>query len=105
MKTSIIAVMLLLGVLLRPQMTPGALKGAAVNNAPVIVAVNQGQATARALGPAEMRGVVGGGLVGCYEYKGPEGDLYQTCCVNLWFFSVCATINESALGRLISSIF
>jgi hypothetical protein len=105
MKTYIITAILVLGALLRPQSAPTTDQGLAANGSVAVVSVNETQATPQALRAAEMNAVVGGNMTGCYEYKGPNGDTYGTCCLDLWFISLCVTINESEVGRIVSSIF
>jgi len=105
MKTYIITAILVLGALLRPQSAPTTDQGLAPNGSVAVVSVGQTQTTPQALSTAEMNAVVGGNMSGCYEYKGPDGDTYGTCCLDLWFVSLCVTVNESAVARLVSSVF
>ena len=99
MKTSIIVAMLSVGMLLRPQPTPVVNNGEALNNAVVVTATEQ--ATPQALNKAEMQSAVGAGLTGCYQTKDASGDVYVTCCLDLWIFAICVAVNWSAVERAI----
>jgi hypothetical protein len=105
MKTYIITAILVFGALLRPQSAPTTDQGVASDRSIAVVSVDQTQTTPRALNASEMNTVVGGNLSGCYQYKGADGDTYGICCIDLWIFAVCASVNLSAVDRLVSSVF
>ena len=99
MKTTIITTLLAVGMLLRPQPMPIADNGAIPDN-PVTISATQ-QAAPRVLNTAETKTVVGNGLTGCYQTKAENGDVYVTCCLDLWIFAVCVAVNYSAIQRII----
>jgi hypothetical protein len=105
MKTYIITAILVLGALLRPQSAPTTDQGLAANGSVAVVSVSQTQTTPQPLNAAEMNTAVGGNMTGCFQYKAVDGDTYGICCVDLWIFAVCATVNLSAVDRLTSSLF
>ena len=93
MKTSILTALLVVGILL--QLAPPSTGTAA----------SQHQAMTQTANAVDITNAVGAGLTGCWQYKGIDGDTYDMCCVDLWLFAVCVTVNESAVGRLVNSIF
>lgn len=99
MKTTIFTTLLAVGMLLRPQPIPVA-NNAAMTGNPVTISAIQ-QATPQVLNTAEMTAAVGGGLTGCFQQVAENGDIYGTCCLDLWIFSVCVSVNWSALQRSI----
>jgi hypothetical protein len=99
MKTTIITTLLAVGMLLRPQPMPIADNGAIPDN-PVTISATQ-QTAPQVLNTAEMKTVVGNGLTGCYQTKAENGDVYVTCCLDLWIFAVCVAVNYSAIQRII----
>ena len=103
MKTTIITTLLAVGMLLRPQLIPTTNNGAIPDN-PTAISVAQ-QATPQVLKTAEMNSAVGGGLSGCFDHRDADGDKYTTCCVSLWIFTVCLSINWSAIDRALDSVF
>ncbi len=102
MKTTIITTLLAVGMLLRPQPMPIAGYGAIADN-PAAISATQ-QTTPQVLTSAEMNTVVGNGLTGCYQTKAENGDVYVTCCLDLWIFAICVAVNWSALERIIPFI-
>jgi len=99
MKTTIVTALLAVGMLLRPQPMAVADNGTTPGNS---VAISASQQTApRVLSTAEMKSVVGNGLTGCYQTKSVNGDVYVTCCLDLWIFAVCVAVNYSAIQRII----
>jgi hypothetical protein len=102
MKTTIITTLLAVGMLLRPQPIPTTSNGAIPDN-PMTISVTQ-QATPQVLKTVEMNSAVGSGLTGCFDQRDANGDVYTTCCVDLWVFAVCVSVNWSAIDRLLSSL-
>ncbi len=99
MKTTIITTLLAVGMLLRPQPMPIADNGATLENQ---VAISATQQTApQVLKTAEMNTAVGSGLTGCFQQVAANGDVYGICCVDLWIFAICVSVNWSAIERLI----
>lgn len=104
MKTTIITMILAVGMLLRPQPTPTTAQALVADNATVAGTILQ--TGPQALKTTEMNKAVGGEqLTGCYQTRTADGDVYGTCCVDLWLFTVCVSVNESAVERLINSFF
>ena len=99
MKTTILTTLLAVGMLLRPQSTQIASTGAIQDN-PVTISTVQ-QTAPRVLTAADMNTAVGNGLTGCYQTKAENGDVYVTCCLDLWIFAVCVAVNYSAIQRII----
>jgi hypothetical protein len=99
MKTIILSSLLAVGMLLRPQPMPIANTVAAPDNSVAISATQQ--ATPQVLKTGEMNTAVGNGIAGCYQSRDASGDVYVTCCVDLWLFAVCVGVNWSAVQRLI----
>jgi hypothetical protein len=99
MKTSIVAILLAVGLLLRPQPTPVAVNGV-VPDTPVNLVAVQAEGP-QVLSSAEMTSTVGAGITGCYETKAANGDTYVTCCLDVWIFAICMAVNWSAVQRLI----
>jgi hypothetical protein len=102
MKTTIITTLLAVGMLLRPQPIPTTNNGAIQDHVMAISVVQQ--ATPQVLKTVEMNSAVGAGLSGCFDQKAANGDTYTTCCVDLWIFVLCASVNWSAFDRLLSSL-
>jgi hypothetical protein len=99
MKTTIITALLAVGMLLGPQPAPVADNAAMTDN---LVAINAlQQATPRVLNTAEMNIAVGSGLTGCFQQVAANGDVYGTCCLDLWIFAICFSVNISAVERAI----
>jgi hypothetical protein len=99
MKTTIITTLLAVGMLLRPQPVPVANNGVIPDN-PVAISATQ-QAASQVLTTAEMNTAVGSGVTGCFQQIDVNGDVYDTCCIDLWIFVVCVSVNVSAIERLI----
>ena len=105
MKTFIIATILSVGVLLRPQMAPGG------NNAEITYATTVTSpsgihgAAPRLLERGEAASIQGGGIAECYSYYDANYDEHGICCLNLWLFRLCVDVNVSDVGRFISSLF
>ena len=99
MKTTIITTLLAVGMLLRPQPMPNTNNSVIPDN-PMAIGVTQ-QSTPQVLESAEMNSAIGGGLSGCFQQKAENGDVYGTCCVDLWIFAVCISVNWSAIERAI----
>ena len=99
MKTSLLTALVVIGVLLQAAVVP------TVNNVLTGTAANQHQTTMQTAGAAQMNNAVGAGLNGCWQYKGADGSTYGMCCVDLWLFAVCVTVNMTAVGNLVNSIF
>jgi hypothetical protein len=99
MKTTIITTLLAVGMLLRPQPMPFADNGAIPDN-PVVISATQ-QTAPQVLTAADMNTAVGNGLTGCYQTKAENGDIYVTCCLDLWIFAICVAVNYSAVSRII----
>jgi hypothetical protein len=99
MKTTIITTLLAVGMLLRPQPMPNTNNSVIPDN-PMAIGATQ-QATPQVLKTVEMNSAIGGGLSGCFQQIAEDGDRYATCCVDLWLFSICISVNVSAVERLI----
>jgi len=99
MKTTIITTLLAVGMLLRPQPMPTTNNLVIPDNL-MAIGVTQ-QATPQVLKTVEMNSAVGSGLSGCFQQKAENGDVYGTCCVDLWIFAVCISVNWSAIERAI----
>jgi hypothetical protein len=99
MKTTILTTLLAVGMLLRPQPMTIAENSALANN-PVAITATQ-QATPQVLTVADMKAAVGKGITGCYQTTAADGDVYVTCCLDLWIFAVCVAVNYSAVQRII----
>jgi hypothetical protein len=102
MKTTIITTLLAVGMLLRPQPILTTNNGAIQDNS-MAISVAQ-QATPQVLKTVEMSSAVGGDLSGCFDQKAANGDSYTTCCVDLWLFVICGSVNWSAIERLLASL-
>ena len=101
MKTFIIATILSVGVLLRPEMAPSTGDIQTYNQITCVGRLHQAQPLARVLTGTEMVGVQGGGLVECHQEKGSNGDTYGSCCIDFWFFRLCFEVDLSAIERLL----
>jgi hypothetical protein len=99
MKTTIITTLLAVGMLLRPQPITVA-DNAAIPDNPRSISTTQ-QTTPQVLNTAEMNAAHGSGISGCYQSKAENGDVYVTCCLDLWIFAVCVAVNWSAVERII----
>jgi hypothetical protein len=99
MKTTIITALLAVGMLLRPQPVQVANNGMIPDNPGAISATQQ--TTPQVLSTAEMNTAIGKGLTGCYQTKANNGDVYVTCCLDLWIFTVCVAVNYTALQSII----
>jgi hypothetical protein len=99
MKTSIAVMLLAVGMLLRPQPAPVINSGMAPDNTVVVAAAQQ--TTPQVLNNVEMKNAVGAGLTGCFQTKAQNGDVYVTCCLDLWIFAICVGVNWSALERIL----
>lgn len=92
MKTSIIAAILAVGVLLRPQLTPAGNSSQPNNKTAEIVAVNQEQGGAQPLSSVEMNTIFGG-FATCYGEIDKNGtSVWVTCCLNLWIIKICVSV-------------
>jgi hypothetical protein len=100
MKTFILAAVLSVGVLLRPEMAPVTSDSQPGNQTPPIGAISQAQPTASSLGAMEMSRLQGGGIVECHQSQDVGGDVYVSCCINLWLVRLCAEVNWSAVERI-----
>jgi hypothetical protein len=100
MKTFIIATILSVGVLLRPQMAPASSDKQIHDQITTIGTTNRSQPAERALNDLEMKGAHGAGLAQCSHVLDASGDIYVSCCINLWLFRLCAEVNWSAVERL-----
>lgn len=105
MKTFIIATILSVGVLLRPQMAPTGNNVEISYTTTVTSVASVHGAAPRLLERGETASIQGGGVVECYSYYDANYDEHGTCCLNLWFFRLCFDVNVSEVGRLISSLF
>ena len=101
MKTTFITTLLAVGMLLRPQPMPATDNGVIPDN-PVAISVTQ-QVTPQVLESAEMNLAVGSGHSGCFDQTDENGDVYTTCCADLWIFVVCVSVNWSAIDRFLTS--
>ena len=97
--------LLALAVLLGLQAKVTGKTSSAANDQMVLNVASQDHATARALNQTEMSAATGGGMTGCSQTVDASGDVYGTCCVDLWIFSICVSVNYSAVERTISSLF
>jgi hypothetical protein len=103
MKTTIITMILAVGILLRPQPKSTPDQALIADNA--TVAGTMQHSGPQLLKTSEMNAAVGGDqLTGCYLTKAENGDTYATCCLDLWIFSVCLGVNWSALDRFVSTL-
>jgi hypothetical protein len=101
MKTFIIATLLVVGVSLRPQMAPTADNMRIHSQATSIGASNQIQAAVRVLNNPEMETARGGSLFECNQIQYANGDIYVSCCVNLWLIRLCVEVNWSEIQRVL----
>ena len=99
MKTSILTALLVIGVVLLGAMNPATGSPASVSTSV------QHQALIQTTAPTNLSNTVGSGLTGCWSFVGADGDTYAFCCLDLWLFSVCVSVDASAVSRLIDSIF
>jgi hypothetical protein len=90
MKTFIIATILSVGVLLRPEMAPTGNK-AQLDNAVVTVAM-QSQTTQHPLDRTDMNAVVGGKVSCSGEIDANGTSVFYTCCASLWIIRVCVSV-------------
>lgn len=102
MKTTIITTLLAVGMLLRPQPTPNTNNSVIPDN-PMAIGVTQ-QATPQVLKTVEMSSAVGGNDSGCFGYVALDGDRYGTCCLDLWIFAICVSVNFSAIERAVAAL-
>jgi hypothetical protein len=105
MKTTLIILLLAVAVLLGPPTIATGESVGAANNQVALNVADHHQVTAQALNDAEMNVAVGGGMSGCFKAVDANGDLYGTCCVDLWIFTICVSVNYSAVERAIGSLF
>lgn len=98
MKTSIITALFVVGLLLQLAILP------TIGNSSAATTTSQHRATLQTPTAAEMNAAVGAGLTGCFQVKAANGDVYETCCVDLWLFAICASVNITAIERLVSSV-
>lgn len=105
MKTALITMLLAVAVLLGPQTIATGESISTISDQVALNVADHNQATTRVLNEAEMNAAVGGGITGCFQSTDGNGDLYGTCCVDLWIFTICVSVNESAIERAISSLF
>jgi hypothetical protein len=104
MKTLIIAAILSVGILLRPQVAPMENSGEVNPKATNSVVVSNQKIIASVLEKSEMQSLRGAGILECYSWVDLQGDKHGMCCVNLWLFRLCGDVNVSEVERLISSI-
>ena len=102
MKTTIITTLLAVGMLLRPQPMPNTNNSVIPDN-PMAIGATQ-QATPQVLKTVEMNSAIGGGLSGCFQQVAENGDLYGTCCLDLWIFAICFSVNFSAIERAVAAL-
>ena len=99
MKTSIVAALLAVGLLLRPQSTPMTDNVMLPNNPVSITAAPP--AAPQPLSAADMKNTVGAGITGCYQTQAANGDVYVTCCLDVWIFAICVAVNWTAVQSVI----
>ena len=105
MKTFIIATILSVGVLLRPEMAPNINCLDVKYAATTTVSIGVQTVVPRVMERAETMSIHGGGIAECVEYYDGNNDEHQLCCLNLWFFKLCFDVNLSEVKRFISSLF
>ena len=98
MKTSIITTLLVVGVLLQLAVP------LTIGSSSAATTASQHQASLQAAAPADMNTPVGAGLAACFQQKAENGDVYETCCIDLWVFAVCASVNITAVERILSTL-
>ena len=104
MKTFIIATILSVGVLLRPE-TATNVNGATIYSKEISTEiVEQFHPNEQPLTTDEMQSLKGAGIIECASYLDVDGDYHEMCCLNLWLFKICGDINLSAAERLIRSL-
>jgi hypothetical protein len=86
-------------MLLRPQPMSIADNTALTDNPVAISATHQ--TTPQVLNGAEMNATIGGEMSGCFQQIAASGDVFGTCCLDLWIFSICVSVNFSAIERAI----
>ena len=90
MKTIIIATILSVGVLLRPEIAPSGNK-AQIDNAAVTVAT-QSHAALQPLDKTDLNAVIGGGISCFGEIDDNGTSVYYTCCGSIWFIRICVSV-------------
>jgi hypothetical protein len=104
MKTFIIATVLSVGILLRPQVAPMENAGQVNLKATSSLITSDQKIGSTILEKGEMQSLHGAGILECYSWVDLEGDKHGMCCVNFWLFRLCGDVNVSEVQRLISSI-
>jgi hypothetical protein len=104
MKTLIIATILFVGMLLRPQTVPVGSNGEDISVVTSSGVVSANNATIEALRVDEMESARGAGIFECAGWVDQNGDKHGMCCLNLWLFRLCAEVNISDIERLVSSL-
>lgn len=105
MKTALITILVALAVLLGPQTMATGESASRANDQLALNVAHQDQTTVQALNQDEMNAAFGGGMTGCFQSVDGNGDVYGTCCVDLWIFTICVSVNYSAVERAIASLF
>lgn len=96
MKTSILTALLVIGVVLLGAMGP-------TTGVSSSVTATSGHQTP--IQSANPNNTPGAGLTGCWSFTGQDGDGYIMCCLDLWLFALCVSVNTSAIDRAVGSIF
>jgi hypothetical protein len=104
MKTLIIATILSVGVLLRPQTAPVEINRDDNQTVTMTGVVHATSATLQTLSTQEMLSARGAGLLECYGWRDQNNDSHAMCCVNLWLFRICFDVNVSDIERAINSL-
>lgn len=90
MKTFIIATILSVGVLLRPEMAP--IGNSAQTDNTVVTVAAQTQTAPQPLDKTSLKTAIGGDL-SCFGEIDKNGtSVYQTCCLKLWIFRICVSV-------------
>jgi hypothetical protein len=105
MKTIIIATLLSVGVLLRPEMAPTGSDIKINDVAAIATPAGSYYAVPRILERSESESIQGGGFMFCYKWYDENLDEHGVCCLNFWIFRLCFDVNVSEAERLISSVF
>ena len=98
MKTFIIATVLCVGVLLRPQVAPSGVnqqENPKTEKAGVVV---ENENVAQPLPVEQLAGVCGAGIFDC-TWLIEDGIVYGRCCVGFWIFKVCGYIEVGPLPK------
>jgi len=101
MKTFIIATILSVGVLLRPEMAPTVNDMQCHKEITAVGAEYLAQPTATTLSHMDMERAQGSGVFECHQELSASGYIYVSCCLDLWFFRLCFEVNWSAVAALL----